>query len=277
MLKRIGTICALLAIAVVLIAGGCSKRTSNKNSEDGPAAGEKPKYASKGDEGSITGKVSFEGVPAPAKKIDMSQDGNCAAAQGDKSADDLLVADGKLANVFVYIKGGQADSRSFELPSEPVVLDQVGCRYHPRVLGIQANQTLKVMNSDNTTHNVHPSPKTNQEWNQMQAQGAPPIEKKFPRPETLIPVKCNQHPWMKANIGVLSHPFFAVTAKDGSYTIKKVPPGNYTLVFWHETKGEQTQQVTIAANETKTQDITYKASVAARATSLEIAPALILP
>ena len=277
MLKRIVTICALVAIAAVLIAVGCSKRSGNKNEGDDQKDGAKPKYASKGDEGSITGKVSFEGVAPVAKKIDMSQDGNCAAAAGDKSADDLLVADGKLENVFVYIKGGPVDSKSFDVPSEPVVLDQVGCRYHPRVLGIQANQALKVTNSDNTTHNVHPSPKTNQEWNQMQAQGAPAIEKKFPRPETLIPVKCNQHPWMKANIGVLAHPFFAVSGKDGSYTIKNVPPGNYTLVFWHETKGEQTQQVTVAAKETKTQDVTYKASATARATSMEIAPALILP
>jgi hypothetical protein len=111
----------------------------------------------------------------------------------------------------------------------------------------------------------------------MQAQGAPPIEDKFKRAETLIPVKCNQHPWMKANIGVLGHPFFAVSAKDGSYTIKGVPPGSYTLVFWHETKGEQTQQVTVAAKESKTQDITYKAGATARATSMQIGPALVLP
>jgi hypothetical protein len=113
----------------------------------------------------------------------MSQDANCAGSPGDKSADDLIVTDGKLANVFVYVKGGPADRYSFDTPSEPVVLDQLGCRYQPRVLGIQTNQTFKVTNSDNTTHNVHPSPKTNQEWNNMQAQGAPAIEKKFPRAE----------------------------------------------------------------------------------------------
>jgi len=207
----------------------------------------------------------------------MSQDANCAGSAGDKNADDLLVADGKLANVFVYLKGGVTDTKSFPVPSDPVTLDQQGCRYHPRVLGIQANQTLKVTNSDNTTHNIHPSPKSNQEWNQMQAQGAPAIEKKFTRPETLIPVKCNQHPWMKANVGVLSHPFFAVTAKDGTYTIKNVPPGTYKLVFWHETKGEQTQDVTVGAKESKTADITFKAGATAKLTSLEIGPALVLP
>lgn len=207
----------------------------------------------------------------------MSQDANCAGSSGDKTADDLLVADGKLANVFVYLKGGPVDKNSFPTPSDPVVLDQQGCRYHPRVIGIQTNQTFKVTNSDNTTHNIHPSPKVNQEWNQMQAQGAAAIEKKFSRSEILIPVKCNQHPWMKANVGVLAHPYFAVSAKDGSYTIKNVPPGTYTLVFWHETKGEQTQQITIAAKESKTQDITYKAGATPGATSMQIGPTLVLP
>lgn len=278
MIKRITFVCMMLILATVLVAIGCKGKRSSSTEADKTGDGTaKPVYASKGDEGTITGKIMFDGAPPALKKIDMSQDANCAAAAGDKSADDLLVTDGKLANVFVYVKGGPVDKWTFPTPSDPVVLDQQGCRYHPRVLGLQTNQTLKVLNSDNTTHNIHPSPKVNQEWNQMQAQGAPPLEKKFTRSETLIPVKCNQHPWMKANVGVLGHPCYAVSGKDGTYTIKNVPPGTYTLVFWHETKGEQTQQVTIAAKESKTQDMTYKASATARATSLEIGPALILP
>jgi len=276
MLKRIGIVLAVATMAMFLVAVGCRKRT-DKTAEKNGSETAKPVYKSTGNEGTITGKVSYEGPAPELKKIDMSGDANCAAAAGDKTADDVVVTDGKLANVFVYLKGGVTDKNTFETPSEPVVLDQQGCRYHPRVFGIQTNQTFKVINSDKTTHNIHPSPKTNPEWNKMQAQGAPAIEEKFKRPETLIPVKCNQHPWMKANIGVLSHPFFAVTAKDGTYTIKDVPPGNYTLVFWHEVKGEQSQQVTVGNKETKTQDITYKAGATARATSMEIGPALILP
>jgi len=275
MLKRTLTVFAMVALATILIAVACSKRKNNNADKPGDTG--KPAYVSKGDEGTITGKVSFEGSPGELKKIDMSGDANCSATATDKTADDLVVTDGKLANVFVYVKGGPLDKNSFQTPSEPVVLDQQGCRYHPRVFGIQTNQTFKVINSDKTTHNIHPSPKGNPEWNKMQAQGAAPIEEKFQRPETLIPVKCNQHPWMKANIGVLSHPFFAVSGKDGSYTIKNVPPGTYTLVFWHETKGEQTQQVTIAAKESKTQDITYKAGATAGATSMYIGPTLVLP
>jgi hypothetical protein len=265
----------MLTLATVLIAVGCGKgkRSENKSSDEGA----KPQYVSKGDEGTITGKISYDGPAPELKKIDMSQDANCAGSAGDKTQDDTLVTDGKLANVFVYLKGGPVDSHTFPTPSDPVTLDQQGCRYHPRVIGIQTNQIFKVTNSDNTTHNIHPSPKRNEEWNQMQAQGAAPIEKKFGRPETLIPVKCNQHPWMKANIGVLAHPYFAISAKDGGYTIKNVPPGTYTLVFWHETKGEQQQQITIAAKESKTQDITYKASATAGATSMQIGPTLVLP
>ena len=274
MLRKTGIVCVMLILATILIAVGCGTGTKNKNKGD---ENTKTPYASKGDEGTITGKTSYDGAVPELKKIDMSQDPNCAGSSGDKTADDLLVTDGKLANVFVYLKGGPVDKFSFPTPSDPVTLDQQGCRYHPRVVGIQTNQTFKVTNSDKTTHNIHPSPKANEEWNQMQAQGTPPIEKKFPRPETLIPVKCNQHPWMKANIGVLAHPYFAVSAKDGTYTIKNVPPGTYTLVFWHETKGEQTQQITIAAKESKTQDMTYKAGATAGATSMQIGPTLVLP
>ncbi|HSB11052.1 MAG TPA: carboxypeptidase regulatory-like domain-containing protein [Blastocatellia bacterium] len=276
MLKRSMTVGLILTAALALLIVACGRRKP-EGDKTNVGGGAKPKYVSKGDEGTITGKVSFDGAPPAPRRIDMGGDAFCASAPGEKTTDDVVVADGKLSNVFVYLKGGPVDANSFPTPSDPVVLDQQGCRYHPRVLGIQTNQPFKVINSDSTTHNVHPSPKVNDEWNQMQAQGAPPIEKKFGRPETLIPVKCNQHPWMKASIGVLGHPCFAVSAKDGTYTIKNVPPGSYTLVFWHETLGEQTQQVTIAAKESKTQDITYKAGAAAGAPSMQIGPTLVLP
>jgi hypothetical protein len=268
MLRKIGTVCVMLTLAMLLIAVGCGKKKKGGDEEKAP------QYVSKGDEGTITGKIAFDGTPPPVKSIDMSKDANCGSGQ---MADDVVITEGKLANVFVYIKGGPIDKVSFPTPSDPVVLDQQGCRYHPRIFGIQINQTLKVTNSDHTTHNIHPSPKVNQEWNQMQAENAAPIEKKFTRQETLIPVVCNQHPWMRANIGVLPHPYFAVSAKDGSYGIKNVPPGTYTLVFWHEKLGEQTQTVTVAAKESKTQDITYKSGSAPAPPSMQIGPTLVLP
>jgi plastocyanin len=268
----------VLIAAAALISANCKKGDSNKNTE-GPGDGGKPAYTSTGNEGSVTGKVSFNGTAPAPKKIDMGQDSYCVGAPGEKTTEDVVVANGKLANVFIYVKsGGAVDKYSFPAPATDVVLDQKGCRYHPHVLGIETGQNLKVVNSDQTTHNVHPSPSKNAEWNQSQAPGAPPIEKKFNRAETLIPVKCNQHPWMKAYIGVLAHPFYSVSNEaDGTYTIKGLPPGDYTIVAWHEKYGEQTQKVTVAAKETKTLDFTFSAAAARGPSSLQEGPALILP
>src|SRR5215213_10163484 len=270
-MKRFSTLSIIIVLATFLIAG-CGDRY-NKNKNEGtsgdPSAG-RTAYASKGDEGSVSGVIKFDGTPPAPKRIDMGADANCAAAGGSTMTDDVSVADGSLEKVFVYVKGGPVDNFSFETPSTPVTIDQQGCRYHPRVLGIQTGQTLRVTNSDSTTHNVHPTPKNNQEWNQSQSPNQGPIEKKFNRPETLIPVKCNVHPWMKANVGVLAHPYFAVTAKDGSFSIKNLPPGTYTLVAWHETLGEKTQNITVGAKESKTQDFAYGAAQAFMPTSLRV-------
>ena len=143
---------------------------------------------------------------------------------------------GTLPNVFVYVKAG-AENYTFAPPADAVTLDQDGCMYKPHVLGIMAGQTLKIVSSDATTHNIHPMPKDNAEWNMSQAPGAAPIEQKFARPEIMVPVKCNQHPWMRAWIGVTSNPFFAVSGSDGTFTIKGLPPGDYTIEAWTATFG----------------------------------------
>jgi hypothetical protein len=274
---------AVLGLILVLSAAmmvACGRRKSKGGGKDEAKGGEQAKaaYVSKGDEGSVMGRVMFEGQPPAPDTIDMSQDSNCAAAGGSKVTETYVVKDGKFGNVFVYLKGGPADSFKYPVPAESVNLDQKGCRYHPHVLGIMAGQPLSVTNSDPAAHNVHPSPKLNEDFNKSQPPGAPPIEHKFARPETLIPVKCNQHPWMKANIGVMAHPFYAVSGEDGSYSIKGVPPGSYTLVFWHEALGEQSQKITVAASGTVTQDITFKAGAGAKpAMFLKIEPELVLP
>jgi plastocyanin len=276
MLKKLGLILLVLSLASLLVVS-CKNRKTSPDGGEIDTVEKKPKFASKSDEGTISGVIKFDGTPKERKKIDMSQDTACATAEGDKLADDTLVDNGKLENVFVYVSGGPSDKFDFGIPSEPAVLDQVACRYTPRVMGILAGQTLRVLNSDKTTHNVHPSPKKNAEWNQVQTQNGAPIEKKFSKPETLIPVKCNQHPWMLAHVGVLTHPFFAVSSKDGSFTIKNVPPGEYTLTAYHETLGQKTQKITVGAKEAKTQDFTFAASAAFVPTSLQVEPALVLP
>lgn len=273
MLKKLGILFLVIIIAAFMIVSCKPKKNTGGIDTEGE---KKPKYASKNDEGTVTGVVKFDGTPPTPKQIDMSQDSNCASS-ANKTADDVLVDAGKLQNVFVYVKGGPSDKFDFGTPSDSVVLDQHGCRYQPRVLGVQAGQTVKILNSDQTTHNVHPSPKSNAEWNQVMSAAAAPLEKKFSKPETLIPVKCNQHPWMLAHIGVMAHPFFAVSAKDGTYTIKGLPPGDYTLVAYHETLGEKQQKITVAAKESKTQDFSFSPKAAAIPTSLEIGPALVLP
>ena len=272
MLKRYFAVYLIVLIAMTWMTA-CKGRERKKSKEEGPA---KSQYVSKGDEGTITGHVMFEGTAPAFEPIDMSQDSVCAGSP-DKTADNVRLKDGKLKYVFVYVKGPNVDNNKFPVGG-PVTLDQKGCRYDPHVLGLQTGQTLKVTNSDNTTHNVHPSPQRNDDFNKSQPPNAAAIEHVFNNKEVLIPVKCNQHPWMKANIGVLGHPFFAVTSDDGSYTIKNVPPGDYTLVFWHEVFGQQSQNIKVAANGTVTQDMTFKAGARASiATFLRIEPELVLP
>jgi len=211
--------------------------------------------------GSISGKITFEGTKAKLAVIHMDQDPVCVQKHSSPVSveDGAVNANGTLPNVFVYVKEG-AEKYSFPTPTEPAVLDQNGCMYKPHVLGIAVGQDLHVTSSDPTTHNIHPMPKDNREWNESQAPGAQPLDKKFARTEVMIPVKCNQHPWMRAYIGVMKNPLFAVTGSDGTFTIKGVPPGDYTIGAWTATFGTQEQKVTVGPKESKTADFTFKSS-----------------
>jgi plastocyanin len=217
-------------------------------------------YARTGQEGTITGTIRFSGRAPARREIDMSQDSACVESNRRPLTDDVIVSRGKLANVFVYVTGGALDEYAFEPPARPAVLDQKGCLFVPHILGLQVGQKLHVLNSDPTTHNVNMQAKSNAKWNQSQAQGASPIVKTFARAEMIIPIKCNQHPWMKVYVNVMRHPFFAVSSRDGSYRLEGLPPGEYTLVAWHEMFGEQRMQVMIVPYETRAFDFTFTAS-----------------
>jgi hypothetical protein len=126
------------------------------------------------------------------------------------------------------------------------------------VVGVMTGQQLVISNSDAANHNIHPVPEVNTEWNEMQSAGEAPKVRSFAKQEVMIPVKCNVHPWMRAYIGVVAHPFFAVTEDDGSFTIKGLPPGTYTIQIWHEKLGTQELQVTVGSKESKAVDFSYK-------------------
>src|SRR5262245_33005191 len=213
-----------IALSLSVVSSSCSKKSPDTNAPESAGA---VKYS--GATGNASGVVAFSGAVPPAKKIDSSADPVCGQRNPNLETENTVVKDGKLANVFVYIKDGTtADGKkvgdfAWDTPATSVQLDQNGCHYRPHVLGVQTNQKISITNSDPTTHNIHPTPRQNPEWNQSQPNGAAPIEKAFARAEILVPVKCNQHPWMKAYIGVMKTPFFAVSADNGSFTLKNVP------------------------------------------------------
>ena len=250
----------VLGILGLLLLSACGKKeeaASSKPEEKAATAAAPATPVDPATAATITGTVKYPGaVPKPVK-IDMSQDPACKG--GDNTVETLVVNNGNLENAFVYVKDGLGN-RTFDVPKDPVTLDQKGCRYHPHVLGIMTGQKLQVINSDPTTHNIHPTPKDNREWNESQPPKAAAIEKTFAREEILLPVKCNQHPWMKMYINVVKSPYFAVTDKEGKFTLKGLPPGTYTVAVVHEKLGTETQQVTVGAKESKTADFTMKAS-----------------
>ena len=208
--------------------------------------------------GKLSGRVLYEGEVPPADEIDMSSEPECARVHPGPVFSERLVVDdsGGLAHAFLSIDSDFEGLR-FTVPTAPVTIDQAGCMYKPRVVGVRTGQKLLVENSDPVTHNVHPMPRFNRESNRTQSAGAEPLQLPFPRPEMMIPVRCNLHPWMVSFVSVLSHPFFAVSAPDGSFQIEGLPPGEYNLVAMHERLGQQKVTVTVAAGGSTSVEIVY--------------------
>lgn len=251
-----------LLLAILTLASSCSNpapKTSAQAEASKPSA--PPSYfkVDQATSATVTGKVTFKGKRPALKELDLTEDPECAKLHHKPVYDESLVANrsGQLANAFVYIKGG-LEGKQFEPPATPVTIDQKGCMFEPRVLGIQTGQELKVTNSDPVTHNIHPRAEVNREWNHSQAGGAPPIERRFTKQEVMIRVKCNIHSWMHAWIGVVDNPYFAVTGTDGSFVLKNVPPGDYTIGVWQERLGTQEQHVTVAASSKQNLNFEFK-------------------
>jgi plastocyanin len=208
---------------------------------------------------SLRGTVKFEGALPKGKLISMAADPGCAKQHPSPVLSQEVMADSKgdLQNVVVFVSDGLGD-QAFDPPTQPAEMKQKGCMYEPHVLALQANQPVEVTNDDPTTHNIHPLPANNREWNKAEIPGTK-IEESFARPEIAIPVKCNVHPWMRGYVAVFKHPFFAVTGKDGGFTLNNLPPGTYTIQAWHEKFGTMTQKITIEGNESKSIDFVFKA------------------
>jgi hypothetical protein len=208
----------------------------------------------------LTGKVKFTGTKPAMAKIDMSEEPKCKAKYQAPPTDETVVvnANGTLANVFVYVKSGLPASYTAPASAGPVTLDQDGCRYHPHALGILVGQKLAIKNSDGILHNIKAKGTKNRPFNISQPTTMT-SERTFTTPEVMVPLECNVHGWMHAWLGVLPHPFFAVSGTDGSFTIKGLPPGTYVIEAWHEKYGPQTATVSVTGSETKTADFSFAA------------------
>jgi plastocyanin len=210
--------------------------------------------------GAITGRVLFVGAAPVMQTIDMSSNPSCVEEHKSRPpvhAQTIVVnPNHTLRNAFVWIKDG-LPAAHWTPPAQTVELAQNGCVYEPHVAGIMVGQTLEIVNDDPINHNVHANTKINQPWNIAQAPKAEHKFRKFASPEVLFAMTCSVHPWMNSYIGVVPHPFFAVTGDDGAFTLRGVPPGTYTIEVVQEKLGKKEGTLTLPASGTASIDFTY--------------------
>ena len=242
-----------LTALVVLLSVACGG-----NSTPAPAAPAGP-AVDPATAGTVTALVKFEGAVPPPQMQRLEGDPKCVTENGspERADESLIVGDNQaLQNVFVYVKDGLG-AFGFPVPTEPVVLDQDKCRYTPRVFGVRVGQPLLIRNSDPLLHNVRANGQVNQGFNMSTPLEGVSFQRTFATKEVMVPFKCDVHAWMSAYAGVLDHPYFGTTGADGKVVLGNLPPGTYTIEAWHETLGTKTQQVTIAAKESKDVAFTF--------------------
>lgn len=210
--------------------------------------------------GTFSGTVKFKGAkPAPVK-IKMTADKKCEKIHAGKDvySDQVVVnANGTLKNVFVYVKSGLA-KKKHPAPKEKVKFDQSGCQYDPHVFGVMVDQKIEITNSDETLHNVHALPKNSKQFNIAQPKKGMKMVQSFSAPEVMVKIKCEVHTWMAAYVGVMDHPYFAVSGDDGAFAIPDLPAGDYEVAAWHEKYGESVMKVSVPATGAKSADFTFE-------------------
>ncbi len=254
------------ALAVLFTVGHSALTSSSSSSGDGetgplsasePASVGGPKQvANEAVVGTLKGTVKLDGKPPAPKELNL---GTCTTQPpGAVFSDTVLVKDGKLQNAFVWVKNGLAAYKGPEAPAEPIVMDQKGCLYHPHVIGARVGQKVVFLNSDPVLHNVRTIAEQNAPFNDMMPTKDMRLSKTFDKQEVMVRAKCDVHPWMAAFVGVVAHPFFAVSSETGEFTLQNVPEGDYEIEAWHEAYGRQTQKVKIEARKTAQTAFTFR-------------------
>src|SRR5688572_5310841 len=211
--------------------------------------------------GDVTGKITLKGTPPPEKEIPLDAGcGKLHPTNKPKTRLYVVGAGGELADTFVYVKDGLT-GKQFPVPEKAALIDQVGCEYVPYVSGLMVGQKLLVRNSDPLLHNVHPIPVVagNKEKNIAQLPKSKDLEFVFEKEEPFLRFKCDVHPWMFSYVSVLSHPFYSVSGKDGTFKIENLPAGKYTIEASHRKAGKQTMEVEVPATGAKQVDFTLEA------------------
>ena len=248
---------AVLALLVAAACGSPSSQPAPAATEPAPTAAPAAPQPLPG-ESTITGTIKYEGTAPKPRVVRMDSDPLCMP-EGPQTSEVLIVGPGNgLQNAFVYVKDGLGAEHKFTAPQTPVILDQKGCKYTPHVFGVQVGQPVIIMNSDPTLHNVHAVPKSNAEFNFGQATKGMKTTRTFDKTEVMVPFRCDVHGWMASYGGVLEHPYYAVSNADGTFEIKGLPAGTYTIEVWHEQLGTQTTKVTVDGKTGATADVAFK-------------------
>jgi plastocyanin len=255
---------ACCAAAMVVTVGACKKGGEGGGAgggaaAEGGAAAAFPLDTSNG--GTISGRLAFSGSAPRRTPIDMGEEPVCAQKHSSPALTETVVVNdnGTLRNVFLYVKSGLPAGARFPVPAEAVEIDQDGCVYDPHVFGIQVGQTLTIRNSDGLLHNIKATPTTNRPFNISQPTNMT-TARTFSTAEVTVPLQCNVHSWMGAQVGVVEHPYFAVSGADGTFRLRRLPPGTYEIEAVHERLGRQAQTVTIGPNESKEVTFTFRGS-----------------